>query len=130
MLSFLPSGTFAGGRRSASRASPRRISKSSFDAPPVMKRTVSGSPRPGRSRASIQRARRSGSTRFPCGDSVTFITTPRCCSKVTDFTFDPGRELRPRLGDALGEEVARPEALVRAILLQHLLRDGDLVNLG
>ena len=50
-----------GGRRSTARNSPRRISKISLDAPPLMKVDVTGSPRPGRSWVSIQAPRRSSS---------------------------------------------------------------------
>ena len=63
MVSLRPWGTIRGGRRSAIRCSPRRTSKSSLEAPPVMKVVVRGCPEPGRSRSSIHRARTASSMR-------------------------------------------------------------------
>ena len=63
MVSLRPLGTDRGGRRRTARKSPRLMAKISFEAPPLMKRDVTGSPRPGKSCLSIHWPSRSSSTK-------------------------------------------------------------------
>jgi hypothetical protein len=124
IVSFRPFGTLRGGRRSAMRASPRRISKSSFDAPPVTKRASSGRPLPGSFCASIQRARASRIDQ-PL-DAIRVVAGhqrfPASWSRYS-------RESRAGGGDAVGQEFGRPQAGRGLVLRQHRLRDRDFVHL-